>query len=474
MATFSHFFNEDIFTTHDVRGIAEKEIKKKDAFHLGVAFGKFLIKRRTIIKKFFGFLIGEKPKVVVGMDAREITNIFAEEFIRGLVICGVNVVNVADIPVPTVFYSVSHFDCEAGVAIAGLALGEDMVSFKFVLNGESLTGEEIKTFCSKLESGISISGIEKGVINEIEILETYITEILGILKFNPQNKLKVGVDCLNGTTGNVLRKMFKRLPFRMILKNEICEEEADVRQNPMLQENIKSLTAFIEEKGLDIAFSLDGDGGQLLALTKSGNILKGDELFYIILRDYFAKKPKRKTVVIDLASSLEIERKILEMGGKPLFASTGQSSVREKMLLSKADLGMEAKGHIYIKDGFYGYDDGIFAMLKIISILSFEEKNISEITNEIPFTFETNEIRIKTMYEDEKYVEIQHFLKQKLDVEKTVEEGGIKFIFANETASIMVRVCNTEDAISFKAEARNIEDFAKMETLLEEIKQNFF
>jgi phosphomannomutase len=474
MATFSHFFNEDIFTTHDVRGIAGKEIKKNDAFHLGIAFGNFLVNKRTLVKKIFGILIGEKPKVVVGMDARDITNIFAEEFIRGLITCGVNVVNVGDIPVPTVFYSVSHFDCEAGVAIGGTAIGEDMANFKFILNDKSLTGEEIKSFCSKLEGGISISRIQRGVINEIEILETYITEVLGILKFNSQNKLRVGVDCLNGTTGNVLSKMFKRLPFRMILKNEICTDETEVKQNPLLEENIKSLSVFIQEKGLDIAFSLDGDGGQLIALTKEGNVLKGDELFYIILRDYFNKNPKKKTVVIDLASSLEIEKKIIEIGGKPLFASTGQAKVREKMLLSKADLGMEAKGNIYIKDGFYGYDDGIFAILKIISILSFEEKTISEIVNEMPFTFETQEIRIKTMYEDEKYAEIQKFLKQKLNVEKTIEEGGVKFVFSQETASIMMRVCNTEDAISFKAEARNVEDFAYLEKLLEEIKQNFF
>jgi phosphomannomutase len=474
MATFSHFFNEEIFTTHDIRGIFNKDINKKDAFYIGVAFGNFLNKRRTLVKKFFGFLIGEKPKVVIGMDARESTNLLAEEFIKGLVVCGVNVVNVADIPVPTVFYSVSHFDCEAGVSISGFSVGEDMITIKFVLNDERLTGEQIKEFCSVLEEGLFISKIERGVINEIEILETYITEVLSILKFSPQNKLRVGVDCLNGTTGNVLIKMFKRLPFRMFLKNEQYDEEMDIRQNPLLEENIKSLGAFIQEKGLDIAFSLDGDGGQLIALTKEGNVLKGDELFYIIARNYLQNSPKNKKVVLDLASSIEIEKKILELGGKPIFASTGQSSVREKMLKSGAKLGVEAKGHIYIKDGFYGYDDGIFAILKIISILSFEEKTIAEILNEMPFTFETSEIRIKTMYEDEKYAEIQTFLKEKIVVDKIMEEGGMKFIFAEETASIMIRVCNTEDAISFKAEARNIEDFMFLEKLLEEIKQKFF
>ena len=183
MATFSHIFNEDIFTTHDIRGLLGTEIKKEDAFYLGIAFGNFLHNKKTIVKKLFGVLIGEKPKVALGRDVRNSTTPFEEELIKGLVLSGINVVDVGEIPIPTVGYCVSHFDCEAGLAIGGASVGGETIKFEFFLNDEKLTGEDIKTFCEKLKSGITISSVAKGVVNEIEILETYITEILSILKF---------------------------------------------------------------------------------------------------------------------------------------------------------------------------------------------------------------------------------------------------------------------------------------------------
>ena len=481
MATFSHLFNDDLFTTYDVRGTIGEELTKDDAFHFGVAFGIFLNKRRTLVKKIFGFLISEKPKVVVGSDVLDENIELTEKFIQGLIACGINVVDVGILTSPAVYYCVSHFDCEAGVSITSATFQNDASSeylgqIKFLLNEEPLDGEEIKEFCAKLENGVSVYAPEKGVINEIDILETYITEILSVLKFNSEKKLRVGIDCLDGSSGMILSKMLKKLPFEIILKNEQCEGKFElISPDPLSMKNISNLETFIKEENLDIAFNINGNGNRLSAMTKNGKVLKGDELAFILIQDYLKDvKNMKRNIVLDLAYSIELERQIKAMGGNVFIASTGQSEIREKMRKVNANIGMESKGHLYLKNGFYGYDDAIFTLFKIISILSFENSEVDEIISKMVFTFKTSEIRIKTMHEDEKFLKIKEFLISELKPERIIEAEGVKLIFDNENASIMVRVCNTEDAISFKAEALNVDTFIKLEKILETIKLKFF
>lgn len=471
MATFFHLFNDDLFTSYDVRGVALKEITQNDAFYFGLSFGLFLNNRRTIIKKLFGVLIGEKPKVVVGCDGKKGSEILKEKFVEGLIVCGVNVVDIDIVPVPVVYYSVSHFDCEAGASISGSDFNK-VTSIKFLLNDEPLTGVDIEEFTGVLKHGVTISSFKKGVINEIDIVETYITEVLNKLKFNPEKKLKVGIDCLNGSASIVLEDLVKRLPFKVLLKN-INLEKKPANPDQFLEENIQNIHKFIEEEDLDFAFNIDTDGKKVVGVTRQGKILYGDDLFFIIAQDYL-KHSKNKGIVLDLAFGLELEKKLIELGGKMFYSASGGGLIREKMRKVKAGLGLESRGHIYIKDEFYGYDDGIFAILKIISILSFEPSTMDDIANILPFAFKTKEIRIKTIHENEKFESIKSFLIEKLKPEKIIEEGGIKMIFEEGKAAIMVRVCNTEDAISFKAEAKNIDTFTGLEKLLAFIKQKFF
>lgn len=471
MKVFKHSFKEELFTTYDVRGVAFKDLTREDVFYFGLAFGNFLNKRRSFIKKIFNFLIGEKPKVVVGTDITKVSFEIKEVFVEGLITANVNVVEVGEVPAPIVYYSVSHFDCEAGVSITSSYLESNFSGFsgiKFILNEEALDGEEIKEFSDALQDGIKVPEKKKGVVNEIDILETYITEALSVLKFNQNSKLKIGIDCINSASGFVIEKFIKRLPFKLLIKNETC-------CTGIAEEKAESLESFAQENDLDIVFVLDGDGDKLFAFSKNGRKLIGDELGFIIARDFlFRNDPKKtKNIVLDIGFSIELEKAIVKMGGTVFYSATGKSNISEKMKKVKSEIGIESRGSIYIKDGFYGYDDGIFAILKILSILSFEAKTLEEILLELPYTFKTNEIRIKTMHEEEKFKSIKQSLTQNLNPDRVIEESGVKLLFQEDSA-LTIRVCNTEDAISFKAEAKTIDSFIKLEKIIEDLKAKMF
>lgn len=483
MTTFFHSFKEELFTTYDVRGIAFTEFTKEDAFYFGISFGLFLKRRQNFIKKLFSFLTSENPKVVVGTDDSNASFEIKEKFIEGLILTGINVIEISGVTTPIVYYGVSHFRCDGGVSITTslhksslehapksndlrfykedeqrVNLGQTLSEMKFMLNDGPLDGEHIKEFSLSLQDGISLTSLRKGIVNEIDIIETYISEILSILQFNANGKiLKVGVES-SGSSILILKRIATRLPFALFIK----EEQDD-----------STFESFIQQHNIDIGFKIDGDGDKLSGLSLNGTILNGDDLGFIVARNLLLNaKGRGQNIVLDLAFSIRLESAIKNMRGNVHFSATGKSSIMKKMKEVGAEIGIESRGSIHIKKGFCGFDDAIFAMLKIISVLSFEEKTITDILNELPFTFKTQNIRIKTAHEEEKFEVIKAQLIRDLKPERIIEAGGVKLIFENNNSAITVRVCNTEDAIFFKAEAKNIDTFIRLERILGKIKQD--
>lgn len=461
MPTFSHTFNENLFADKKSAEISCLSVNKNDAFYLGFAFGVYLNKKRSFSKKFFSMLVGDRPKVAIGIDKFPFSTLIKERFIQGLIACGVDIIEIGPSPSPVLFYSLKHFGCEASALITTHSTTSSFSNIKFSIKSGLVDIEEIQELCEKIEAGISLTNIKKGVVNEIEILETYIIQTLNHLKFNPEKRLRIGVYFSTNCIEDAVIKLLRKLPFFFIFRTFEGFTEG---KECILEEKQEFLEQLISEEELDVVFILDAKGKRLTGLTKQGKVLKNDELVFLLTKNIASKW---ETIILNLNSSLEIEKILKSRGLKVIFST--QSYLKMKEL--KAEIGEDKNGNLYLRNDFYFYSDALLCIVKLLSILSFQEKNIDGLLNEIPFTFKTQEIKIKTPYSKEKLFEIKNFLLNSLNAQEIIEEeDALRIVFEKEQALIS---CTTivENELTFKAEAKNIDVFLKIEKLFEEMRE---
>ncbi|MCM8833172.1 MAG: phosphomannomutase/phosphoglucomutase [Candidatus Omnitrophica bacterium] len=439
--------NRTIFREYDIRGIYQEDLKGDFPYFIGKAFGTY-IKRKNM------------KSVCVGGDNRLTTNEIKEKLIRGLIDTGCEVTDIGIVPTPVLYFSIHFFNFDSGIMVTASHNPPQFNGFKMVVRKSSLYGKEIQEIADLIEKEDFEKG--KGKVEKKDVENDYINFMLEKFKFN--KKLKVGIDTGNGTTGPLIEKIFKKLGIEFIgLYIKSDGNFPNHLPDPVVPENLKDLIEVVKKNNLDCGFGFDGDGDRLAVIDENGEILWGDKLMIIYSKDLLSKKKGAK-IIFDVKCSKSLEEEIEKYGGIPIMWKTGHSLIENKLHLEKAPIAGELSGHLYFADEYFGYDDAIYACLRLLRILDNENKKISEFFEGVKKYYSTPEIRIEVP-DDRKFEIVENVKKYYSEKYEINDIDGVKVYYPFGWA--LLRASNTQPALVVRIEGET-------EETLNKIKEEFF
>ncbi len=439
--------NRTIFREYDIRGIYQQDLKGDFPYFIGKAFGTY-IKRKNM------------KSVCVGGDNRLTTNEIKEKLIKGLIDTGCEVTDIGIVPTPVLYFSIHFFNFDSGIMVTASHNPPQFNGFKMVVRKSSLYGKEIQEIADLIEKEDFEKG--KGKVEKKDVENDYINFMLEKFKFN--KKLKVGIDTGNGTTGPLIEKIFKKLGIEFIgLYIKSDGNFPNHLPDPVVPENLKDLIEVVKKNNLDCGFGFDGDGDRLAVIDENGGILWGDKLMIIYSKDVLSKKKGAK-IIFDVKCSKSLEEEIEKYGGIPIMWKTGHSLIENKLHLEKAPIAGELSGHLYFADEYFGYDDAIYACLRLLRILDNENKKISEFFEGVKKYYSTPEIRIEVP-DDRKFEIVENVKKYYSEKYEINDIDGVKVYYPSGWA--LLRASNTQPALVVRIEGET-------EEILNKIKEEFF
>lgn len=366
-----------IFRAYDIRGVVGDSLTADTAYWIGRAIGAESL------------ACGE-PGVVVGRDGRLSGPELASSLIRGLCEAGCDVTDVGMVPTPVLYFAANTLGPRSGVMVTGSHNPPGYNGFKIMIAGETLSGERIQRLYRRLQDGELSSGA--GQCHQAEILDAYRARILGDLKV--ERRLKVVVDCGNGVAGVNAPELIEALGCEVIpLFCEVDGTFPNHHPDPGKPENLRDLIAKVAETGADLGLAFDGDGDRVGVVTNTGEMIYPDRLLMLFARDVLGRNPGAE-IIYDVKCTRGLAGVIATQGGRPLMWKTGHSLIKAKMKETGALLAGEMSGHIFFKERWYGFDDGIYSAARLLEILSLDGRSAAAVFADFPVALSTPEINI--------------------------------------------------------------------------------
>jgi phosphomannomutase len=443
----AHRFDPTVLREYDVRGIVGETITVADAYALGRAFGS-LARRRGA------------GALAVGYDGRDSSPRLAEALVAGLAACGLRVLRIGRGPTPMLYFAAYTLGLDGGVMITGSHNPPDYNGFKLVLHKESVFGPDVQELGRMAAAADYESGA--GSIEEISVFDAYVARILEDIA--GERRLKVAWDAGNGAMGEAMAAVTARLPGEHILLNaEIDGRFPNHHPDPTVAENLVQLQETVLREGCDLGIAFDGDGDRLGAVDSRARILWGDQILLFLARDVLKRHPGA-TIVGDVKCSEVLFDGIAAAGGKPLMWKTGHSVIKAKMKEIGAPLAGEMAAHFVIADGFYGYDDALYAAVRMLSILQSSDETLAEFRDSLPGAMNTPELRVPCPEARKKAVveEVRARLAAEgaevnaIDGVRVRELGGWWLLRASNTENALTLRCEAPDAASLAALTRRL------------------
>lgn len=425
--------NPHVFREYDVRGVVDKDLNNNFVFNLGRAIGTYASGKRI-------------KNMTVGRDCRLSSDVYRNSLVKGLNAAGINTIDIGLCATPMLYFSIRHLRVGGGVMITGSHNPPEFNGFKICIGNSTIYGDNIQKLRTIMErgkynQGSSISR-QKNIYKDYE---NYLFEKIKIRK-----KIKVVVDGGNGVGGPFALPLLKRYGCEIIPIN--CEPDGTFPNHfpdPTVEDNLTELIKLVRKHKADLGISFDGDADRLGVISDRGEIIWGDKLLLLFARHILKKNPGA-VIIGEVKCSQTLFDDIKKNGGKPIMWKAGHSLIKAKMKEEKALLGGEMSGHFFFADRYFGYDDAIYAMLRLLEILSLTGKKISELFTDVPKTFSTPEIRVDCP--DSKKTAVVKKIKQHFrNTPGIVEIDGIRIPFPDGWA--LVRSSNTQPVIVLRFEA---------------------
>ncbi|MBN2990760.1 phosphomannomutase/phosphoglucomutase [Pseudomonas cedrina subsp. fulgida] len=370
-------FPDSIFRAYDIRGVVPKTLTAETAYWIGRAIGSQSLAQ------------GE-PNVSVGRDGRLSGPELVEQLIQGLADSGCHVSDVGLVPTPALYYAANVLAGKSGVMLTGSHNPSDYNGFKIVIAGDTLANEQIQALHTRLKTNDLTSG--QGTVTKVDILQRYSDEITRDVKL--ARRLKVVVDCGNGAAGVIAPQLLEALNCEVIpLFCDVDGNFPNHHPDPGKPENLVDLIAKVKETGADVGLAFDGDGDRVGVVTETGEIVFPDRLLMLFARDVVARNPNAE-IIFDVKCTRRLTPLIKEYGGRPLMWKTGHSLIKKKMKETGALLAGEMSGHVFFKERWFGFDDGIYSAARLLEILSKEKSTCEELFQTFPNDISTPEINI--------------------------------------------------------------------------------
>lgn len=453
----SNAINAEVFREYDIRGVVGRDFDEKFAKELGQAFVTYLIARGA----------PRNPVLSLGHDARLSSPSLAKAMSEGMQAAGAKVVFLGLVTTPISYFSMFHLDnASGGIMITGSHNPPDYNGFKISVGKSTIFGEEIQELRRIMEKGDYAQG-QQGSFSTYDIFDDYVNRYKQEFKNLPD--VKVVLDCGNGAAGCIARRLYEGVGLKPI----ILFEEPDGRfpnhhPDPTVEKNLDALKAKVRETGAALGIGFDGDADRIGVVDESGRFIMGDEMMALISRAILHDSPGAK-IIGDVKCSDRLYDDIKKHGGQPIMWKTGHSLVKTKIKEEKAPFGGELSGHVFFADRNYGYDDALYAGLRMVEIVGKAGKPLSQLLTGFPTAFNTPEIRIDTTEEKKRAIvaKLQSVYNRDTADYKVNQIDGVRISYSDGWA--LARSSNTQPVLVLRFESTSQAGLERIQSEIENI-----
>jgi len=424
----------EIFKAYDIRGIVDRTLTVEAVEAIGQAIGSEAQARG-------------KRAVCIGRDGRLSGPALAQALARGLQTSGVDVIDIGRVTTPILYFATHHLGTGSGVMVTGSHNPPDYNGLKMVLAGETLSGDDIQNLRRRLETGDLKRGA--GSMRSQDVGNAYLERVTGDIKL--KRKMRIAVDCGNGIPGAFAPALYRKLGCEV--EELFCEVDGTFpnhHPDPSQPENLKDLIAALKKGNAEIGLAFDGDGDRLGVVTKAGKVIFPDRQLMLFAADVLKRNPGAE-ILFDVKCTRNLAPWIRKHGGRPTMWKTGHSLIKAKMKETGALLAGEMSGHIFFKERWYGFDDGLYAGARLLEFLS-SVPDISAALDELPDSLNTPELQIK-LKEGENYALIEKLQKTARfpDAREVITIDGLRVEYADGFG--LARSSNTTPVVVLRFEA---------------------
>jgi phosphomannomutase/phosphoglucomutase len=439
-----------VFREYDIRGLAEKDFDEKFALLLGKVHG-------TAIAEQGG------TRVTVGRDCRATSDRYAEAVIAGMAACGLQVYDIGVCPTPLLYFSLFHLGVDGGVQVTASHNPSEYNGFKLCAGKSTIFGDQIQEVRARMERG-DFREQSGGKIEAYGIVPPYHDHLMRDVP-KLARPLKVVVDAGSGVGGPVAPPIFRQLGCSV---SEIaCTPDARFpihHPDPTVPENLQMLIDRVREEGADLGIAYDGDADRIGAVDEKGNILWGDELLILFARDVLRRHPEA-VIISEVKCSQRLYDDIEKHNGKAIMWKAGHSLLKAKMKETHALLAGEMSGHMFFADRYFGYDDAIYASLRLLQIVAQSRQPLSTLLADLPKSSSTPEIRVDCP-DERKFIiaeKAKEYFRKHYDI---IDVDGVRVRFPQGWG--LIRASNTQPALVLRFEAQSLEKLNEYRSIVEE------
>ncbi|WP_036505137.1 phosphoglucomutase/phosphomannomutase PgmG [Novosphingobium sp. AP12] len=450
----SHRFHPSILREYDIRGVVGETLGEEDAYAIGRCFAAVVLRAGG-------------RRVVVGRDGRLSSPMLEQALVEGLTASGMDVVRIGLAATPMLYFAeASAEDVQGGIQVTGSHNPADHNGFKMVLGGRPFFGPDIQRLGAMAagDRGTLEKGDEPlGRSEQREILGAYVERLLeGLAGIHADHvgTLRIGWDAGNGAAGPALELLTSRLPGEHhLLYSEVDGRFPNHHPDPTVEANLADLRALVAAKNLDFGVAFDGDADRMGVVDAKGRVIDADQLLTIYARDVLARHPGA-TVIADVKASRLVFDTVRALGGRAEMAPSGHSHIKSRMKETGALLGGETSGHFFLADDYFGFDDGLYAAVRLVAATARLGASVTELRDAMPVMANTPELRFPVP-EDRKFAAIE-------EVRERLSQAGAQMNVLDGVRVDtpdgwwLLRASNTQEALTARAESDTAEGLERL------------
>lgn len=442
-----HHFHPTILREYDVRGVIGETLAAADARAVGRSFGTALVRD------------GGK-RVAVGYDGRLSSPEMEAAVVEGLASCGLEVIRVGLGPTPMTYFAVKHLGTDGGLMVTGSHNPSHYNGFKMATSKGPFYGEAIKALGVRAASADFAKGV--GKVIEHSVFDAYVDRLFR--DYDGQRPLDVAWDAGNGAAGPAMVALTQRLPGRHALIHQTIDGRfPNHHPDPTVETNLVQLKELVAKERSVAGIAFDGDGDRIGAVDGKGRVLWGDQMMMLLSRDVLRDKPGA-TIIADVKASQALFDEVARLGGKPLMWRTGHSLIKAKMAETGSPLAGEMSGHIFFADRYYGYDDALYAAVRLLNVIARSGKTLAELRDELPQMINTPELRFPCS--DDRKFQVVEELKARLKADKAKVDDIDGVRVSTPDGWWLLRASNTQDVLVARCEASSADGLQRLKDAL--------
>ncbi len=448
MAKETHRFDPTAIREYDIRGVVGKTLFPEDAYAVGRGFA-------TMLREAGG------RRAAVGYDGRLSSPAMEAALVEGLRDGGISVLRVGLGPTPMLYFAVRSLTLDGGVMVTGSHNPAEYNGFKMMLGKGAFYGAAIRRIADIAAAGGYSAG-PRGSVEDHPVLDSYVDRL--VQDYCGGRPLTVAWDAGNGAAGEAMVRLTARLPGRhLLLHQKIDGRFPNHHPDPTVSKNLVDLQAKVAEAKADLGIAFDGDGDRIGVIDGKGRILWGDQLMVLFAREVLADRPGA-TVIADVKASQVLFDEIARAGGRPLMWRTGHSLIKAKMAETGAPLAGEMSGHIFFADRYYGYDDALYAAVRLLGIASRASNSMAEMRDGLPQVVNTPELRFQCS-DERKFAVVDEVAQRLAKSGANVSDiDGVRV--STRDGWWLLRASNTQDVLVARCESKTLDGLERLKSAL--------